>query len=132
MNSTQEHACWTMYSRLAEQDDTLPVHVFGGEAWLDAEVAALHEHVESDGPRDWALCAKRVSAVLGSPGRTRDACSQYYSRNDFVAGAAGEAVQVKRKPQPRRPSKARRPRRDRIARPASVFRRRPRANEIAC
>ena len=36
-----------MYSRLAEQDDTLPVHVFGGgEAWLDAEVAALDLQLE--------------------------------------------------------------------------------------
>ena len=45
-----------------------------------------------------------------------------------LAGADG-AVEVKSK---RQPSKARRPRRDRIARPASVFRRRPSANEIAC
>ena len=118
-----------MYSRLAEQDDTLPVHVFGGgEAWLDAEVAALREHVENDGPGKWSLCAKRVSAVFGSLGRTEIACSNYYRDNVFVEGADG-AVQVKAK---RRPSKARRPRRDRIARPASVFRRRPRPHEIAC
>ena len=62
--STQESACRAMYSRLAEQDDRLPVHEWGGEeVWLDAEVAALREHVESDGPRKWGLCAKRVSAA---------------------------------------------------------------------
>ena len=81
-----------MYSRLAEQDDTLPVHVFGGgEAWLDAEVAALREHVENDGPGKWSLCAKRVSAVFGSLGRTEIACSNYYRDNVFVEGADGEA-----------------------------------------
>ena len=117
-----------MYSKLAEQDDTLPVHDFCGEAWLDAEVVAFREHVESDGPRKWGLCEKRVSAVFGSPGRTVAACANYYRDNDFVAGAAGE-VKVKAK---RKPSKARRPRPDHIARPASLFRRRPSANEINC
>ena len=117
-----------MYSKLAEQDDRLPVHDLNGEAWSDDEVAALLKHVESDGRSKWALCAKRVSAVFGSPGRSKDACRDYYRQNNFVAGADG-AVQVKAK---RRPSKARRPRRDRIARPASVFRRRPRPHEIAC
>ena len=48
---------------LAAQDDRLPVHVFGGEGWLDAEVAALREHVESNGTSKWGLCAKRVSAA---------------------------------------------------------------------
>ena len=121
-------ACNKMYSKLAEQDDTLPVHDFCGEAWLNAEVVVLREHVQRVGTREWALCAERVSAVFGSPGRTERACGTYYHDNVFVAGADG-AVQVKAK---RRPSKARRPRRDRIARPASVFRRRPSANEIAC
>ena len=118
-----------MYSLLAAQDDTLPVYEFAGEAaWLDAEVVVLREHVQRVGKREWALCAERVSAVFGSPGRSKDACRDYYRQNNFVAGADG-AVQVKAK---RRPSKARRPRRDRIARPASVFRRRPRPHEIAC
>jgi hypothetical protein len=120
-----------MYSRLAEQDDTLPVHVFGGgEAWLDAEVAALREHVENDGPGKWSLCAKRVSAVFGSLGRTSDACASYYHARDFVAGAAGEAVQVKKTTAMR---KARRQRRHRIARdPPHFVRRRLRPHEIAC
>ena len=60
-----------MYSLLAAQDDTLPVHVFSGEAaWLAAEVAALAKHVESNGTSKWGLCAERVSAVDGSPGRS--------------------------------------------------------------
>ena len=118
-----------MYSKLAEQDDTLPVHDFCGEAWLDAEVVVLREHVQRIGTREWALCAKRVAAVFGSPGRTVAACANYYRDNDLAAGADG-AVQVKAK---RRPSKARRPRRDRIARdPPHFVRRRPRPHEIAC
>ena len=117
-----------MYSLLAAQDDRLPVHVFAGEAtWLDAEVVVLREH-ESNGTSKWGLCEKRVSAVFGSPGRTWKACASYY-RDNFLVGAAGEAVQVKKSTAMR---KARRPRRHRIARPASLFRRRPSANEIAC
>ena len=58
-----------MYCLLAAQDDRLPAYDFCGEAWLDAEVVAFREHVESDGPRKWGLCEKRVSAVFGSPGR---------------------------------------------------------------
>ena len=119
-----------MYSLLAAQDDRLPVHVFAGEAtWLDAEVVVLREHVQRVGTREWALCAERVSAVFGSPGRTERACGTYYHDNVFVAGADG-AVQAKAKTKAMK--KARRPRRHRIARPASVFRRRSSANEIAC
>ena len=118
-----------MYCLLAAQDDTLPVHDFCGEAWLDAEVAALREHVESDGPGKWGLCEKRVSAVFGSPGRSASACCNYYHQNDLVVGADG-VVEVKAK---QRPSKARRPRRDRIARdPPHFVRRRLRPHEIAC
>ena len=101
-----------MYSKLAAQDDRLPVHDFCCEAWLDDEVAALREHVESDGRSKWALCAKRVSAVFGSPGRSENACRWYYRDNDLVAGADG-AVQAKRKSSATK--KARRPRRHRIA-----------------
>ena len=107
-----------MYSLLAAQDDRLPVHVFSGEAaWLDAEVAALREHLREVGPRKWGLCEKRVSAVDGSPGRSESACSSYYRQNAFVEGADG-AVEVKAK---QRPSKARHPRRDRIARDPPHF-----------
>ncbi len=101
-----------MYSKLAAQDDRLPVHDFGGEAWSDDEVAALREHVESDGRSNWALCAKRVSAAFGSPGRSENACRCYYRDNDLVVGADG-AVQAKRKSSATK--KARRPRRHRIA-----------------
>ena len=101
-----------MYSKLAAQDDRLPVHDFCCEAWLDDEVAALREHVESNGTSKWALCAKRVSAVFGSPGRSENACRWYYRDNDLVAGADG-AVQAKRKSSATK--KARRPRRHRIA-----------------
>ena len=118
-----------MYSKLAAQDDTLPVHDFCCEAWSDDEVVVLREHVQRVGTREWALCAKRVSAVFGSPGRTYGACAQYYRDNDFVAGADG-AVEVKTKTKAMQ--KARRPRPDHIARPASLFRRRPRPHEIAC
>jgi hypothetical protein len=118
-----------MYSKLAAQDDTLPVHVFAGEAWLAAEVAALRGHVESNGMSKWRLCAERVSAVFGSPGRSAVACCNYYRDNNIVAGADGEVVQVKKTTAMR---KARRPRRHRIARPASLFRRRPSANKIKC
>ena len=107
-----------MYCLLAAQDDRLPAYDFCGEAWLDAEVVAFREHVESDGPRKWGLCEKRVSAVFGSPGRSARACCNYYHHNTFVEGAAGEAVQVKKSTAMR---KARRPRRHRIARPGSLF-----------
>ena len=118
-----------MYSLLAAQDDRLPVHVFAGEAtWLDAEVVVLREHVQRVGTREWALCAERVSAVFGSPGRTWKACASYY-RDNFLVGAAGEAVQVKKSTAMR---KARRPRRDHIERPPHFVRRRPRPHEIAC
>lgn len=114
VDSTQENACCIVYSLLAEQDDRLPVHVL---AWLDAEGVALREHVESHGPGKWGLCAERVSAVDGSPGRSEGACASYYRGNVFVAGADG-AVQAKAKTKAMK--KARRPRRHRIARPASL------------
>ena len=126
VDSTQAAACRDMWWRLAEQDVRAgstgaprPGHCgTRGDEWSDAEVAALHEHVESDGPRDWALCAKRVSAVLWLARRTRDACSRYYRRNDFVAEPTRGGPGQEGSRQPRRP-KARRPRRNHIARPAS-------------
>ena len=85
-----------MYSKLAAQDDRLPVHDFCCEAWLDDEVAALREHVESNGTSKWGLCAERVSAVFGSLGRTASACTNYYRDNNIAAGADG-AAEVKSK-----------------------------------
>ena len=119
-----------MYSLLAAQDDRLPVHVFAGEAtWLDAEVVVLREHVQRVGTREWALCAERVSAVSGSPGRSENACANYYRDNNFVEAPPARRSRSRASASDR----GRGARVDTASRdPPHFVRRRPRPHEIAC
>ena len=90
-----EGACNQLYSRLAAQDESLPVFIFGAEEWLDEEKAAYRAHVQRSGSSRWAVCAESVSAVGGSPGRTEEACKGFYYDNVFVEGVAGAPGQYK-------------------------------------
>ena len=110
---------------LAAQDDRLPVYDFCCEAWLDDEVAALREHVESNGTSKWA-CARSACHRLWLAWALGEA-AWYYRDNDLVAGADSAVGQGKRGQEgaaPAVPTASRDP--------PHFVRRRPRPHEVAC